>query len=197
MISQVSGKVATAKLTSVVLDVGGIGYEISVAPELASKVAVGESLTLYTSLVVREDSWKLFGYLDSHARDLFEELQGVTGVGPKVAHSLISVYPPDELQSIIGSGDQAALERVPGIGKKVASRILLELRERYNVGKSRGSKDGKWRDALHEALTSLGYTTKEADRTIDETLKNLESSPEKMDISELLRIALSYARSRR
>lgn len=197
MISQVSGKILSAKLTSIVLDVNGMGYEVSVAPELASKVAEGERLTLYTSLVVREDSWKLFGYLDSNSRDLFEELQGVTGVGPKVAHSLLSVYPPEELQSIIGSGDHAALERVPGIGKKVASRIVLELRERYNAGKSRSKSQIKWRDSLHDALTSLGYSSKEADRTIEETLKHIDSPSEDRDLSELLRIALSHARGNR
>jgi Holliday junction DNA helicase RuvA len=196
MISQIYGKVSATKLTSIVLDVNGIGYEVSVAPELASKLAIGESLTLYTSLIVREDSWRLFGYLDANSRNLFEELQGVTGVGPKVAHSLLSVYPPEELQSIIGSGDHGALERVPGIGKKVASRIVLELREHYNVGKSRNTSQTKWRDALQDALTSLGYTTKEAERTINETLKSIDSEPENIDISELLRIALSHARSR-
>lgn len=184
-------------LTSIILDVHGIGYEISVAPELASRLNVGEELTLFTSLVVREDSWKLFGYLDSNSRDLFVELQGVSGVGPKVAHSLLSVYPPEELQSLIGSGDNLALERVPGIGKKVASRIILELRERYNRGSTRTSSQAKWRDSLHDALTSLGYSTKEADRTIEETLKDLNSLGEDKDLSELLRIALSHARSKR
>jgi Holliday junction DNA helicase RuvA len=154
-------------------------------------------LLLYTSLVVREDSWKLFGYLDSPSRDLFEELQGVTGVGPKVAHSLLSMYQPDELSSLIGSGDHLALERVPGIGKKVASRIVLELRERYNTGKMRGDQKFKWHDALHDALTSLGYSGKEADRSIEETIKNLGVEGAEMELSELLRIALSNVRNRR
>ena len=197
MISQLRGKVLHTNLTSIILDVHGIGYEVSIAPELASRLEQGEELTLFTSLVVREDAWKLFGYLDSHARDLFEELQGVTGVGPKVAHSLLSVYPPDDLQSLIGAGDNMALERVPGIGKKVASRIVLELRERYNVGKSRNAAQFKWRDSLHDALTSLGYSAKEADRTIEETLKNLDEPAENQELSELLRIALSHARSSR
>lgn len=197
MISQLKGEVVSTHLTSVVLDVKGIGYEISIAPELASKLSAGQELLLYTSLVVREDSWKLFGYLDSPSRDLFEELQGVTGVGPKVAHSLLSVYPPDELSSLIGSGDHLALERVPGIGKKVASRIVLELRERYNTGKIQRDQKFKWHDALYDALTSLGYSGKEAERSIEETIKNLDGEGAEMELSQLLRIALSNVRNRR
>lgn len=197
MISRLHGKVLSTHLTSVVIDVNGIGYEVSISPDLASRLVPGQQLQLFTSLVVREDSWKLFGYLDASSRDLFEELQGVTGVGPKVAHSLLSMYQPDELSSLIGSGDQLALEKVPGIGKKVASRIVLELRERYNTGKSRRSTKTRWHDALHDALTSLGYSAKEADRSIEETIKSLDSDGEERELSELLRVALSHARSRR
>ena len=197
MISQLNGKVLSAHLTYVILDVNGIGYEVSISPDLASKLKPGESLLLYTSLVVREDSWKLFGYLDAPSRDLFEELQDVTGVGPKVAHSLLSMYQPEELSSLIGSGDQLALERVPGIGKKVASRIVLELRERYNTGKSKNSAKVAWRDSLHDALTSLGYSAKEADRGIEATIKSIGSDGQDKELSELLRVALSHARSGR
>ncbi len=195
MIAQIAGSVLEVRLTSIVVNVSGIGYEINVAPDLASKIAVGDEIALYTSLVVREDSWKLFGYKSADARDLFNELQSVTGIGPKVAHSLLNVFDAEKLQSIIGSGDQLALEQVPGIGKKVASRLILELRERYNTGKSKNSASGKWRDSLTDALISLGYSAKDAERRIEETISELDVDPASVELSELLKRSLAGARS--
>ena len=195
MIAQLQGHVLDVRLTSVVLSVSGVGYEVNVAPELASKLNIGDEVSLYTALVVREDSWKLYGYKSAHARNLFEELQSVTGVGPKVAHSLLSVFAPENLEAVIGSGDQRELERVPGIGKKVASRIVLELQERYNTGKRSIQSRMKWHDPLLQALVSLGYTTKEAEQSIEETVKALEVDPDTLELSELLRRSLSNASS--
>jgi Holliday junction DNA helicase RuvA len=195
VIAQIAGSVLEVRLTSIVVNVSGIGYEINVAPDLASKIAVGDEIALYTSLVVREDSWKLFGYKSADARDLFNELQSVTGIGPKVAHSLLNVFDAEKLQSIIGSGDQLALEQVPGIGKKVASRLILELRERYNTGKSKNTASGKWRDSLTDALISLGYSAKDAERRIEETISELDVDPASVELSELLKRSLAGARS--
>lgn len=195
MIAQIAGSVLEVRLTSIVVNASGIGYEINVAPDLASKIAVGDEIALYTSLVVREDSWKLFGYKSADARDLFNELQSVTGIGPKVAHSLLNVFDAEKLQSIIGSGDQLALEQVPGIGKKVASRLILELRERYNTGKSKNTASGKWRDSLTDALISLGYSAKDAERRIEETISELDVDPASVELSELLKRSLAGARS--
>jgi len=195
VIAQIAGSVLEVRLTSIVVNVSGLGYEINVAPDLASKIAVGDEIALYTSLVVREDSWKLFGYKSADARDLFNELQSVTGIGPKVAHSLLNVFDAEKLQSIIGSGDQLALEQVPGIGKKVASRLILELRERYNTGKSKNTASGKWRDSLTEALISLGYSAKDAERRIEETISELDVDPASVELSELLKRSLAGARS--
>lgn len=195
MIAQISGRVLEAKLTSLVIDVAGLGYEVITAPEIASRFSVGDQVQLFTSLVVREDSWKVYGYKSAGARDLFEELQSVSGIGPKVAHSLLTVFAPEELQNILGSGDQLALEQVPGIGKKVASRIILELRERYNTGKAKGAVAPRWRDSLTEALTSLGYSAKDAERSIDQTVKSLEVDPASIELSELLRRTLANTRN--
>lgn len=195
MIAQIAGRVLEVRLTSIVVSTSGIGYEINVAPDLASKIAVGDEIALYTSLVVREDSWKLFGYKDATARDLFNELQNVTGIGPKVAHSLLNAFAAEDLQDIIGSGDQLALEQVPGIGKKVASRLILELRERYNTGKSKNASSGKWRDSLTAALISLGYSAKDAERRIEETVRKLDVDPASVELSELLKQTLAGARS--
>jgi Holliday junction DNA helicase RuvA len=195
VIAQIAGRVLEVRLTSIVVSTSGIGYEINVAPDLASKIAVGDEIALYTSLVVREDSWKLFGYKDATARDLFNELQNVTGIGPKVAHSLLNAFAAEDLQDIIGSGDQLALEQVPGIGKKVASRLILELRERYNTGKSKNASSGKWRDSLTAALISLGYSAKDAERRIEETVRKLDVDPASVELSELLKQTLAGARS--
>ena len=195
MIAHISGRVLEVRLTSLIVDVSGIGYEVNVAPEIASTSIKGDEVELFTSLVVREDSWKLYGYRNANARDLFEELQSVSGIGPKVAHSLLTVFAPDELTGIIGMGDQLALERVPGIGKKVASRLILELRDRYNTGKSRTANSGRWRDSLMEALTSLGYSAKDAERSIDQTIKALDVDPSTIELSELLRKTLANTRN--
>ncbi len=195
MIAHISGRVLEVRLTSLIINVAGIGYEVNVAPEIASSSNKGDEIELFTSLVVREDSWKLYGYRSADARDLFEELQSVSGIGPKVAHSLLTVFAPIELQGIIGTGDQLALERVPGIGKKVASRLILELRERYNTGKSRVANTGRWRDSLMEALTSLGYSAKDAERSIDQTVKALDGDPSAIELSELLRRTLANTRN--
>ena len=195
MIAHISGRVLEVRLTSLIINVAGIGYEVNVAPEIASSSNKGDEIELFTSLVFREDSWKLYGYRSADARDLFEELQSVSGIGPKVAHSLLTVFAPIELQGIIGTGDQLALERVPGIGKKVASRLILELRERYNTGKSRVANTGRWRDSLMEALTSLGYSAKDAERSIDQTVKALDGDPSAIELSELLRRTLANTRN--
>ena len=195
MIAHISGRVLEVRLTSLIVDVSGIGYEVNVAPEIASTSIKGDEVELFTSLVVREDSWKLYGYRNANARDLFEQLQSVSGIGPKVAHSLLTVFAPDELTGIIGMGDQLALERVPGIGKKVASRLILELRDRYNTGKSRTANSGRWRDSLMEALTSLGYSAKDAERSIDQTIKALDVDPSTIELSELLRKTLANTRN--
>ncbi|MFM8752376.1 MAG: Holliday junction branch migration protein RuvA, partial [Actinomycetota bacterium] len=134
MIAQLAGSILDIRLNRITVSVSGVGYEVIVAPELATEVRVGDSITLHTSLVVREDSWTLYGFQSTDAKLLFEELQSVTGIGPKVASALLAVYSPEELRTAIASQDNAALERVPGIGKKVASRIILELKDKFGGG---------------------------------------------------------------
>ena len=194
MIARVIGQLLEVRLTSVVVDVNGLGYEVVVAPDIAASVQVGEKVDLFTSQVIREDSSTLFGFKNIQARELFNQVQTVTGVGPKVAHSLLSSFSPDELRSAIGSADLKALEKVPGIGKKVASRIVLELQDKF--GSSNLQKDrlgGKWRASLKDALTSLGYSSREADQAIDKTLETI-SNPDDLNLSELLKITLSQAK---
>ena len=194
MIARVIGQLLEVRLTSVVVDVNGLGYEVLVAPEIAASLQVGEKIDLFTSQVIREDSSTLFGFRNIQARELFNQVQTVTGVGPKVAHSLLSSFTPEDLRVAIGSGDLKALEKVPGIGKKVASRIVLELQDKFgNSAQQRDRLGGKWRSSLRDALTSLGYSAKEADQAIDKTLETI-SNPDELQLSELLKITLSQAK---
>jgi Holliday junction DNA helicase RuvA len=177
--------------------VNGIGYEVIVSPEIASESKVGSEISLHTSLVVREDSWSLYGFLSQSAKSLFEELQSVTGIGPKVASALLAVYGPDALRNIIASQDNEALERVPGIGKKVASRILLELKEKFGASyKSKSALSGPWRTQVIGALTGLGYSQKEAESSLDKVLENFGRTPTSDDTSEMLKLALAQSRQK-
>jgi Holliday junction DNA helicase RuvA len=194
VIARISGALLEVRLTSLVIEAGGLGYEVIVAPDIAASLQVGEKIELFTSQVIREDSSTLFGFRNIQARELFNQVQTVSGVGPKVAHSLLSSFTPDDLRIAIGSGDLKSLEKVPGIGKKVASRIVLELQDKFgNQMQQRELIGGKWRASLRDALTSLGYSTREADSAIDKTLENVEK-PDQMELSELLKISLSQAK---
>ena len=195
MIAQLKGTVIDVRLNRVVLEVSGIGYEIIVAPELASNSRVGDLLTLHTSLVVREDSWTLYGFEKVDSKSLFEQLQSVTGIGPKVASALLAVYTPEELRNAIATQDNAALERVPGIGKKVASRIILELKDKFGGGfRSKNSLAGPWRTQVIGALTGLGYSTKEAESALDDVLEEFGRTPTEKDLPEMLKLALAQSR---
>jgi len=194
VIARISGELLEVRLTSLVIEAGGLGYEVLVAPDIAASLQVGERIELFTSQVIREDSSTLFGFRNTQAKELFNQVQTVSGVGPKVAHSLLSSFTPDDLRIAIGSGDLKSLEKVPGIGKKVASRIVLELQDKFgNQMQQRELIGGKWRASLRDALTSLGYSTREADSAIDKTLESVEK-PDQMDLSELLKISLSQAK---
>jgi len=195
MIAHLSGSILDVRLNQLVIDVGGIGYQVTVAPELAADSRVGQSISLHTSLVVREDSWTLFGFSNADAKNLFEQLQSVTGIGPKVASALLAVYQPEELRSAIAAQDNAALERVPGIGKKVASRIVLELKDKFGGGyRSKSSLSGPWRTQVIGALTGLGYSAKEAESALDDVLSDFGRTPTETDLPEMLKLALAQSR---
>ncbi|MEY3433959.1 MAG: hypothetical protein RL057_339 [Actinomycetota bacterium] len=194
MIAQIRGTVLDVRLNLITVDVSGIGYQVIVTPELAAATKIGQTISLFTSLVVREDSWSLFGFETLEGKSLFEELQSVTGIGPKVANALLAVYQPGDLRAVISAQDNAALERVPGIGKKVASRILLELKDKYSgVTKSKASLSGSWRTQIIGALTGLGYSSKEAEMALENALQHLGRSPSESDLPEILKLALAQS----
>lgn len=195
MIAKLRGTVLEVRLNLLTIDVSGIGYEVIVAPELAAATRTGENVALYTSLVVREDAWTLYGFESADAKTLFEQLRSVTGIGPKVASTLLSVFTPDELKGAISSEDHAALERVPGIGKKVASRIILELKDKFGSEvKNKNVLSGPWRSQLISALTGLGYTAKDAESALESGLIVFGKTPSEEDLPELLKLALAQSR---
>ena len=195
MIAQLRGSVLEVRLNLITLDVNGVGYEVIVAPDLAANLRMGESISLHTSLVVREDSWTLYGFESNESKTLFEQLQSVTGIGPKVASALLSVYGPNDLRAAIANQDNAALEKVPGIGKKVASRIILELKDKFGGSyKSKSSLSGPWRSQVLGALTGLGYSAKEAELALDSAVESFGKAPNESDLPEILKLALAQSR---
>ena len=169
---------------------------IRATPSTLAGLRRGEQARLATTLVVREDSLTLFGFASDAAKELFELVQSVPGVGPKIALALIAVLEPDELRRALGSGDFATLTRAPGIGRKGAERLVLELRDKVGVvpgsAVAGGSVSGAaWRPKLSDALVGLGFTVKQA----DEAMTTLTSDPDdpavaEGDVGVLLRRAL-------
>ena len=193
MIASVRGTVAALAPDGAVVEVGGVGLSVSCSPGTLARLRLGESARLATSLVVREDSLTLYGFADDDERALFELLQTANGVGPKLAQTMLAVHPPRELRRAIATSDYATLTAVPGIGRKGAERIVIELRDRI------GSIDGSdatvssgaitavapWRAQLAHALSGLGFSGKEAADAVE--IVAADVSTDSPDISALLR----------
>lgn len=180
MIASVNGVVASASLDTVVVEVGGVGLALNTTPATATKARVGETMRLATSLVVREDSLTLFGFADADEKALFEQVQTVSGVGPRLALAMLAVHNPQALSTAIATGNLTALTKVPGIGKKGAERIVLELRDKVvrlggdGVSVSPDAPAAA-SDALNtdvvEALTGLGWSAKQAEDALGKVAK--------------------------
>lgn len=196
MIAHVRGPVAAVTLTSAVIDVGGVGMQIMCAPGTIAGLRIGTEVQLSTSMVVREDSLTIFGFATPDERDMFELVQTASGVGPKVAQAMLAVLDPDRLRQAIGQGDLATLTSVPGIGRKGAERIVLELKDRVGVTTTMAAGAPAWREQVHEALLGLGWSTRDADAALDGVAAELPAGAVP-DVSTILRDALrSLARTR-
>lgn len=190
MIAQVTGMVHEVGLDAVIVVTGGIGWKVLVAPPTAQTLTAGAEATLHTSLVVREDSLTLFGFRSADERDVFERLQTVSGVGPRIALAALAVLSPDDLRRAIAAGDLAALQRIPGIGKKSAQRLVLEIGDRLGVSAMidegapvAGSVDQVAME-VKDALVQLGWTEAVAQRSVDAL------SGSGLGASDMLRAAL-------
>jgi Holliday junction DNA helicase RuvA len=196
MIAFVSGPVAALAPDAAVIEVGGIGMAVQCAPNTLAALRVGEQAKLATSLVVREDSLTLYGFADDDERQVFELLQTASGVGPRLAQAMLAVHSPDGLRVAIATGDEKALISVPGIGKKGAQKLLIELKDRLGapVGTAvpaRGVAPGpaSWREQLHAALIGLGYQPREAEEAVASVTPQAEAAAEP-NVGALLRAAL-------
>jgi Holliday junction DNA helicase RuvA len=206
LIASVNGRVAAVGPDGAVVEVGGIGLSVQCTPGTIARLQVGESARLSTSLVVREDSLTLYGFADDDERQLFELLQTANGVGPRLAQAVLAIHPPREVRRAVSMGDLKALMQVPGIGKKGAERLVLELRDRLGTTSVDTQLDGPataglpsvtpvapWRDQLSAALISLGWSLKEAEGAVTQVAPLADEqllSTGTVQVAALLRQAL-------
>jgi holliday junction DNA helicase RuvA len=201
MISSLYGPIRKLRPDHAVIDIGGVGFSVTITPATSARLGVGNDAQFFTSLVVREDSLTLFGFLDEASRTLFELVQTVTGIGPRVAMSILGVLSPDDLAAAVAQENVAAIERVPGIGRKGAQRIILELKgklDEISTSRSMPTHQPIWREQLSSALMGLGFSAKEADGSISNLitqLRNDDAVPAHIDLSELLKRALQGGRT--
>jgi Holliday junction DNA helicase RuvA len=172
MIYRLRGQLVEKDMEGVVVDVGGVGYRTSASSNtLRALPPVGEECVLHTRMVVREDAMLLFGFADREERAAFDSLTAVSKVGPKLALSILSTLSPQEVAEAVGRGDVVKLASVPGLGKKTAERLILELRGKnlaaFDAGINGGNVGGPFVEA-REALTSLGYSIEEAEKVLKE-----------------------------
>lgn len=174
MISSVRGEVLAIALDHAVLEVGGVGLAVHATPSTLAGLRTGTEGRLSTALIVREDSLTLYGFGDAESRALFGLLLTVSGVGPRLAMATLAVLEPDALRAALSEGNLTALTRVPGIGKRGAERMVVELRDKVHASgratSSSGTGGSAVRDQVLEALVGLGFPSKQAEQAIDGVL---------------------------
>jgi holliday junction DNA helicase RuvA len=197
MIAFVKGRVEALTLTSAVIEVGGVGMQVWCTPGTLAALRVGEETSLPTSLVVREESLTLYGFASIDERDVFELLQTASGVGPKLAQAMLAVHDPDALRRAVSTEDLATLTAVPGIGRKGAQRIVLELKDRLGPPAAETTPTASggqqpaapWRDQVHTALVGLGWSARDSDAAIDQVAGDFAGDDD-VDVAAVLKAAL-------
>jgi len=198
MIATLSGTVTAVGPTSVVIEVGGFGVLALCSPNTVAGLRVGAPATLATSLIVREDSLTLYGFATGDEREFFELLLTATGVGPKLAQAALAVLTPDELRRAIASENLVLLCKVPGIGRKGAQRMVIELKDKINTLALTGpaapatgpaGAGPAWRDQVSQGLQGLGWTARDADAACDEVEPLARAEPP-ATVAVLMRAAL-------
>jgi len=194
VIASVRGSVLALSAGAAVIEVGGVGLLVLCSPATLARLRVGEEARLATSLVVRETELTLYGFRDADAKAVFEILQTASGVGPRLAQAVLSVHDPDDVRRAVATADLAALCLVPGVGKKGAQRLVLELADRLGgpTGAAAPARQGAAASVssqLHAALLGLGYSTREADEGVAAA-----ELTESTDLSALLKAALAVLR---
>lgn len=190
MIASLRGRILGNADQQLIVEVGGVGFAVTTSPGVRQGNEIGGEIFLFTALIVREDAFTLFGYQTSTERDLFQLLQTVSGIGPKVSHAILSTLTVSEIVAAISVGDNRALEQVSGLGKKGAQRIILELKDRiagYGSAESVPSVNAAPTDlSLAQALSGLGFTSREIEHALD-IVKNSATT----SLEEGLKIALA------
>ena len=171
MIASVRGVVAAIATDSAVIEVGGVGMQVQCAPATLAGLKAGVEARLSTSLIVREDSLTLYGFADDDEKQLFELLLTASGVGPRIAQAVLAVHQPEAVRRALSSGDTAALTRVPGIGKKGAERLVLELRDKIGAVSTgpdgvSGALSGGWQEQVRQGVIALGWSAQQADQAV-------------------------------
>ena len=201
MIASVRGNVQAVSLDSVVIEVGGLGYLVQATPATLAALRVGQPAGLETSMVVREDSLTLYGFADADEREVFEMLQTVSGVGPRIAMAMLAVHTPDGLRRAVADEDLSALMRVPGIGRKGAQRLVLELADRLGPPTGPASASGPGgrvaagradrRGQVVEALVGLGWTARPAEDAVASVVGTGPGPTTDAEVAVVLRAALA------
>lgn len=189
MISSISGSVKSTSINSLVVEVGGVGLLLQVPIRIAAKMQVGERVSFHTYLIVREDALTLYGFTEIVDRDFFELLLSVTGIGPKVAQSILANSDATSIANAIITSNLKSLEAVPGLGKKGAQRLVLELKDKaaaFASGKS--GSDLTISNQVENALQGLGYSNKEAISMVNQVMK--DEKIEGLSVGQVLKLAL-------
>jgi len=195
MIASLSGTVLQVGPTSAVVEVGGLGVLALCSPGTVAGLRVGQRTTLATSLVVREDSLTLYGFATADEREFFELLLTATGVGPKLAQAALAVLPPDQLRAAIATENLVQLMKVPGVGRKGAQRMVIELKDKINAvglvdeAHTSGSVQPVWREQVGQGLVGLGWSAKDADAACTEVEPLVAEDPQ-VSVAVLMRAAL-------
>ena len=192
MISSITGIIKSTTSSAVVVDVGGVGILVQVPNRVTSGVKIGSRADFYTYLVVREDALTLFGFLEVADRDFFELLLTVTGIGPKVAQSILSGSDSVTIASAISSGNLKLLESFSGLGKKGAQRLVLELKDKVaQFANGATSKNHPLKNQVENALEGLGYSAKDAANMVSQVAKSTEI--DNLTAAEILKLALKVS----
>lgn len=191
MLEFVRGKVVRVTANRVVVEVGGLGLSLHATPAALAELRVGAEATIDAALIVREDAFTLFGFGSPAERELFELLQTVSGVGPKLALTILSAITPTELAAALANGDEARLVRIPGVGKKSAARLIVELGDRLPKTQT---APATWQSDVSAALRSLGWSEKDSESAVEVVAKTL---PADTDSASALRAALQALGARK
>ncbi|QNE14806.1 Holliday junction branch migration protein RuvA [Pseudarthrobacter sp. NBSH8] len=198
MISFLRGTVAHVGLSSAVIDLNGAGMSVNATPQTLSRLRTGEEGKLFTSLIVREDSLTLFGFASDDEREVFDVLLSVSGVGPRLALAVLAVHEPEAIRVAAHTGDSKTFTKVPGIGPKVAGRIVLELAGKLvphgtaGVAGASTPAEAAWKPQVVAAMTSLGWSEKDAAASIGKALVDDPEVEFRGNVAEILRTTLRW-----